>query len=173
MKETSGASRVLFGMKRFRPPVLACLILLSVAACEGRDPVANDVEAAAPAATPATDSSGALPGSPPPIAPGADPSGAIPAALQGHWGMTPADCITERGDNKGMLAITAERLEYYESRATPGTSIERGDNGISGNFNFIGEGQSWSKYVSLKLQNGRLVETQRNPATSYTYARCD
>lgn len=161
-EETSAGPLRSSGMKRFRLPLLSAILLLSVAACEGRGPVANDVDAVESPVAITFDS-----------ARDAEPDGAIPAALRGRWGMTPADCITTRGDNKGMLAITAERLEYYESRATPGTSIERGDNGISGNFDFVGEGQSWSKYVSLKLHNGTLVETLRNPMASYTYARCN
>ncbi len=31
----------------------------------------------------------------------------IPAALHGRWGMVPADCTSTRGDNKGLLTITA------------------------------------------------------------------
>ena len=95
-----------------------------------------------------------------------------PPALQGRWGLTPADCIPSRSDAKGLLTITADQIQFYESRGTPGTSIESNDSGISGNFNFTGEGQSWSKYVSLKLQHGGLVRTERSPMASYTYARC-
>ncbi|MEO7564983.1 MAG: hypothetical protein ABIR63_02625 [Sphingomicrobium sp.] len=173
MIETSGDALRSSGMKRFRLPLLAGAMLLSIAACDRGGPVANDVEGVTPAAITTATSTGAVPGSPPPIARDADPNGAIPAALQGRWGLSPADCITSRGDNKGMLQVTAEQLMFFESRATPGTSIERRDTGISGNFDFTGEGQRWSKYVSLTLQNGRLVETERSPATSYTYARCN
>lgn len=158
-------------MKHLRPPILAGLLIVSIAACEKRDPVLDEANAVAPTA--ATDDSGAVAGGPPPISPAAEGGGVIAPALQGRWGLTPADCISSRGAAKGLLTITANQIQFYESRGTPGTSIESNDSGISGNFNFTGEGQSWSKYVSLKLQNGSLVRTERSPMASYTYARCD
>lgn len=147
------------------------LLLVSAAACTQEQPVDNNADAIAPA--PVTNSSaGAVAGGPPPITANADAGGSIPAALQGRWGLTPADCTTTKGDEKGLLTITADSLKFYESRGTPGTSIESDDSGISGNFNFTGEGQSWSKYVSLKLSGDGLVRTERSPMQSYTYAKC-
>ena len=151
-------------------PLGAMLVVGAMAACEKRDPVADEANAI-PAAPVASDDAGPAAGGPP--APGSShASGPIPAALQGKWGLTPADCISTRGDAKGLLEIGPDSLKFYESRAVPGTSIEAGDQGISGNFNFTGEGQEWSKYVSLKLQGKVLTRTERNPVASYNYARC-
>jgi hypothetical protein len=160
-------------MKLLRPPILASLLILSVAACGKRDPVADEANAVAPSAASTNDSAGAVAGGPPPISPDATSGGVIALPIQGRWGLTPADCTSMRGDAKGLLTITADQIQFYESRGTPGTSIESNDSGISGNFNFTGEGQNWSKYVSLKLQHGELVRTERGPMASYTYARCD
>ena len=96
----------------------------------------------------------------------------IPEAMRGRWGLVAADCTSTRGDAKGLLEIGPDSLKLYESRAVPGTSIETDHQGISGNFNFTGEGQTWSKYVSLKLQGEVLTRTDRNPVASYNYARC-
>ena len=159
-------------MKRFHPPILAGLAIMAIAACAKRDPVDESANAVGPPAT-TNDSAGAVAGGPPPISNAAVPSGTIPAALQGRWGLTPADCSSTRGDAKGLLVIGADKLKFYESQAVPGVSIESSDDGISGEFNFTGEGQSWSKYVSLKLQGDELVRTERNPMASYTYAKCD
>jgi hypothetical protein len=156
-------------MRPFYLPLGAMLVVAAMAACEKRDPVAD--EANAIPAAPATQSAGTIAGGPPSPAAG-DASGPIPAALHGRWGMTPADCISTRGDAKGLLEIGPDALKFYESRAVPGTTIETGDQGISGNFNFTGEGQEWSKYVSLKLQGEVLTRTERNPVASYDYARC-
>ena len=86
--------------------------------------------------------------------------------------MTPGDCTSTRGDAKGLLEIGPDYLKFYESRAVPGTSIETEANAISGNWNFTGEGQQWSRYVSLQLQGKVLNRTERNPVASYDYARC-
>ena len=160
------------GMKRFHTSLCAALILVSLAACGKRDPVDNNAGAIAPVPTD-PDATGAVAGGPPPLSNNAEPGGIIPAAIQGRWGLTPADCTSTRGDAKGLLEISADSLKFYESRGTPGTSIESDDTGISGNFNFTGEGQTWSKYVSLKLQGDGLVRTERSPMASYTYAKCD
>lgn len=151
-------------------PLGALLVVGAMASCEKRDPVADEADAIP--ATPVTnDNAGAVAGGPPGPA-SAAVAGPIPPAIRGRWGLTPADCISTRGDAKGLLEIGPDSLKFYESRAVPGTSIETSDQTISGNFNFTGEGQQWSKYVSLKLQGKVLNRTERNPVASYNYARC-
>ncbi len=164
-----GPSSRLGSMKPIHLPLSALLVVGAMAACEKRDPVADEANAIPPAPV-TTDSAGPLAGGPP--GPAATVAGPIPAAIRGRWGLTPADCISNRGDAKGLLEIGPDSLKFYESRAVPGTSIETGDQGISGNFNFTGEGQQWTKYVSLKLQGEVLTRTERNPVASYNYARC-
>jgi hypothetical protein len=158
-------------MKRFRLPIFASFMVASIAACDAGDPVDKDANAIGPAEVTET-SAGKAAGGPPPAA-GSGVPGTIPTAIQGRWGITPADCVAGPGDAQGLLTIGPEEIKFYESRATPGTSIEAKDNGISGNWNFSGEGETWSEYVSLKLQDDGLVRTERNPPTTYTYARCD
>ena len=142
-------------------PLGALLVVAAMAACEQRDPVAD--EATGNSAAPVTNDS---------ASPADSEPGPIPASLRGRWGLTPADCISGRGDAKGLLEIGPDYLKFYESRAVPGTSIETEDDAISGNWNFTGEGQQWSKYVSLQLQGKVLNRTDRNPVASYDYARC-
>jgi hypothetical protein len=148
-------------MKPFYLQLGALLVVGAMAACEKRDPVAEEANAipAAPVANDVASSSDAAPGP-------------IPASLRGRWGMTPADCTSTRGDAKGLLEIGPDSLKFYESRAVPGTSIETEQDAISGNWNFTGEGQEWSKYVSLQIQGKVLNRTERNPVASYNYARC-
>ena len=148
-------------MRPFYLPLGAVLVVAAMAACEKRDPVADEANAIAP--TPVANVSAA----PVDTAPGP-----IPASIRGRWGLTPADCTSTRGDAKGLLEIGPDSLKFYESRALPGTSIETEENAISGNWNFTGEGQEWSKYVSLQLQGKVLNRTERNPVASYNYARC-
>lgn len=156
-------------MKPYYLPLGAVLVVAAMAACEKRDPVAD--EANAIPAAPAADSAGTIAGGPP--APAAtNAAGPIPTALHGRWGLTPADCVPNRSDAKGLLEIGPDSLKFYESRAMPGTSIETEANAISGNWNFTGEGQEWTKYVSFKLQGKVLTRTERNPVASYDYARC-
>lgn len=162
---------------RLRVPVVTCALILTIAACGKRDPVADNANGAALPA-PVNDTTPDPAGSPPTnattpangVAPTA--TATIPAPLQGRWGLTPADCTSTRGDAKGLLVVTANRMTFYESRAVPSTGVETDGDSISGNFDFTGEGQAWTKYESLKRSGDKLTRTETNPAASYTYAKC-
>jgi hypothetical protein len=86
--------------------------------------------------------------------------------------MTPADCTSTKGDNKGLLVISADRLTFYESRAVPARNVSAAKDSIGGDFTFTGEGQSWSKFETLQLKKDKLVRTESSPMASFTYARC-
>jgi len=157
---------------------------ITLAACGGSDPVAEDAENAT--ALPSIDNvAGGRDGVPsadgaPPQSTAAAPSAsaatgpapAIPASLLGRWGMTPGDCTSTRGDAKGLLVVGSDGLRFYESRAVPMTNVQTSDDSFSGNFAFAGEGQTWTKYQALSLDDDRLIRTESSPMASFTYARC-
>jgi len=178
---------------RFRLPFFSSALILAVAACGRQGPVADQanntgnliavVDQANATATAARTEAGKAP--PPPAAPpaaaasptgapppGPRPSGPIPAALQGRWGLTPADCTSTHGDAKGLLVITDGELRFYESRAVPAAGAQIDAGLISGNFDFAGEGRTWTRYEALKRAGDKLTRTETNPAASYTYAKC-
>jgi hypothetical protein len=153
-----------------------CACAAFVAGCHSSDPVDNQANGnalAAPDNHAVPDAVGAAP-SAETDANAAGPTAAvtIPAALHGRWGLTPADCTSTRGDAKGLLTISGHDLRFYESIAVPGTDIQSHPTSINGHFNFTGEGQSWSNFVSLKVTGNKLVRTETNPAASFTYAKC-
>ena len=160
---------------------LAAGTLLWVTACGKPEPVASNVAAAKPPVPAKADAPDPLGGPPentasaqgqaPPTAPD-KPAPAIPAALQGRWGLAPEDCPSTRGDAKGLLVVEPGALRFYESRAVPSPGAQADSDSITGNFRFTGEGQSWTKFETLELREGRLVRTESNPAASYTYAKC-
>jgi len=162
---------------RLRLPLVTCALILTIAACGKRDPVADNANGAALPA-PVKDTTPDPAGLPPDNATtsanavSSEPTATIPASLQGRWGLTPADCVSTRSDTKGLLVVTSDRLTFYESRAVPGAGVETDNDSISGNFDFTGEGQSWSKYQALKRSRDKLTRTETNPAASYTYAKC-
>jgi len=153
--------------------LLACAAL---AACSKRDPVddkATKNTAGLPTINePAPDATGAPPANATAAQPLPPPAAAIPAALHGRWGLAPADCFSTRGDTKGLLVVGPDGVKFYESRAVPAADAQTGDDSISGDFRFTGEGQTWTKFESLELQGKELVRTESNPMASFTYARC-
>jgi len=161
-------------MARLR--LTSLFLALAAAGCGKPEPV--DENAAGAAATlpevnvPAPSATGEPRVATSPAQPLPEPTATIPAALQGRWGLTPADCTTTRGDAKGLLIVTPDELRFYESRAVPAAGAQAGANSIAGDFAFTGEGQSWTKYESLKVDKNVLTRTETKPTTSFSYAKC-
>ena len=60
-------------------------------------------------------------------------------------GMVPADCTSTRGDNKGLITVDADSIKFYESRATLAKVTMNAPENFTGDFDFTGEGQTWTK----------------------------
>jgi hypothetical protein len=169
-------------MKFVRTSLLA--LVFALGGCGGNDPVADGADNTA--GLPSIDNvAGGRDGAPsadgapptnvataPASAAISKPAATIPAALHGRWGLTPADCITTRGDAKGLLIIGSDALRFYESRATPAHNVELSENSIGADFTFTGEGQTWTKFQTLALEDDKLVRTESSPMASFTYVRC-
>jgi hypothetical protein len=170
-------------MKFVHTSVLA--LAFALAACNSNDPVAEEAENTAglpsvdnvaggrdgqPSADGAPPANGVS--TPAPPAANQGPAAAIPAALQGRWGMTPADCTSTRGDAKGLLVVSSDGLRFYESRAVPSRNVQKSDDSFSADFGFTGEGQTWTKFQTLTLDDDKLVRTESSPMASFTYVRC-
>ena len=160
---------------RKAPPAFMLLLL---AACGSRSPVAKGAENTA--ALPTINKPAPSPhGEPPKTSTAAAASRptasafAFPTALQGRWGLTPMDCTSTRGDAKGLLIIAPDRMQFYESRALPATDVQVTGDAVAGTFDFTGEGQSWSKYQSLQIRSHSLIRTESNPTASFSYAKCE
>ena len=170
-------------MKFIHASLLALAFALT--ACGGNDPVAEEAENTA--GLPSVDNVAggrdgqpSADGAPPangvatPAATPANsaPAASIPAALHGRWGMTPADCTSTRGDAKGLLVVNSDGLRFYESRAVPARNAQKSDDSFSADFAFTGEGQQWTKFQTLTLEDDKLVRTESSPMASFTYVRC-
>ena len=134
-------------------PILAVsAAALALTACSGETP--QPASSDAPGSTPALpDSAASLPTEAP--AASADPAATptmtkpvgatFPPALVGRWGMVPADCTSQRGDNKGMITITPGEIRFYESVATIAAIKESGANRLRATLAFEGEGMQWTR----------------------------
>lgn len=158
-------------------PIVTIASVATLVACSGQDPVApeannissSEVDVLPPDESPATPTNDLENGADEPVV---EATSTIPASFQGRWALSPADCTSTRGDNKGLLTVAADKLTFYEARAIPAGSLKQTKDSVSGDFNFTGEGQKWKRYQVLELQNSKLVRTESSPMASYTYARC-
>lgn len=159
-----------------RPLFISLSFIALVAACSNHGPVdkkANGASLPAPVDHSVPNATGAPPTAEQvknPIVPAK--AIALPAALQGRWGLTPADCTSTRGDAKGLLTISGGELRFYESRAVPGADVEVEPTSVAGTFDFTGEGQSWSRFQSLLTNGDKLARTETNPSASFSYVKC-
>ncbi len=98
----------------------------------------------------------------------------IPAAFHGRWGMVLADCTSTLGDNKGLITIAGDTINFYESRGKLTKVTLNAPENFTGTFAFTGEGQSWTNSQNLKLTGGSitLVRSETDVAQSYSYKRC-
>ena len=158
-------------------PIFTIASVATLVACSGQDPVApeannissSEVDVLPPDESDATPSKDLANGGDEPVA---QTTGTIPAAFPGRWGLTPADCTSTRGDNKGLLTIAADKLTFYEARAVPSGDLEQTKTSVSGDFSFTGEGETWKRHQVLEIRDSKLTRTESSPMASYTYARC-
>lgn len=138
--------------------------LLSLAACgDGGQPPANDTIAVPDNAIVTLPAPPETPGPAPSPSTSASPDSGtgIPVALHGRWGLVPADCTSTRGDNKGLLTINATTLRFYESVATLGKVTERAAGRIVAEFAMTGEGQEWTRRMTLDTADGGKTLVRR------------
>ena len=152
--------------------------LLALAACDNGTQGAGTTaeEAAADGNLAANSSVGKTPS--PPADTGTPAPTEIPAAIRGRWGMVPGDCTSTRGDAKGLLTITAGKLQFYESVGTLDTIMEAEPTRIRAAFDFEGEGMTWQREVVLDAQDAGATLIRREYGEDaepgpFRYAKCN
>ena len=158
-----------------RIPIISCLLLVTIAACNSRGPVDAQAKATTglpDVSLPAPTAIGEPHGPTVPAKAEPPPAASIPAALQVRWALAPGDCAASTDGAKSLLVVTPHEIHFFESHAVPAAGIESDANSICGTFAFTGEGRSWTKYEALKLTQQRLTRTEINPSASFSYARC-
>lgn len=96
----------------------------------------------------------------------------LPMAFRGRWGLVQADCTSTNGDNKGLMAVEAERLTFYESRATVGEVELISATAVKAHLEFSGEGQTWQQDTALTLEDQNHVLTRVADGQTLRYTRC-
>lgn len=104
------------------------------------------------------------------IAADADMAGPVPTALQGRWTGLNDRCGDRAADKE--LNILPDQLVFHESVGTVQKATPGEDGRLSVTAAFTGEGQSWTRTMSLALADDgqRLIIV--NDGTSATRKRC-
>lgn len=164
-------------------PLASAAVAAAVAACAETGESGAENAAAAddidvlPAdesvATPTNDLAAGVIDTPPPenaVAP--NPDTAIPATLHGRWGLTAADCRSERDDTTGLVTIAADRINFHNSIAVVRTIDSSTPTRIEGEFAFAGGGRTWTGPMSWSVEGNRLVRLDSEADSRLVYMRC-
>lgn len=135
--------------------VLIPAIFLALAACGGADEPASPLDEESPIPV---EPDGGIGDGATPIAEEFETG--IPSALQGRWGLVPADCEPGRADAKGLMIVSVDKLEFYESVGTLGEPSERLPQRLRADFAFTGEGMTWTREMSLETDGETLMRTE-------------
>ncbi|WP_219729774.1 hypothetical protein [Sphingomonas sp. NBWT7] len=98
--------------------------------------------------------------------------GRLPPAFLGRWGLVPADCTSTRGDAKGLMTVEADRLTFYESRATISKLTAVSPTELRASLAFSGEGQEWTQETPLVLEDNGNALTRVADGQTLRYTRC-
>ncbi|QNE33259.1 hypothetical protein F1C10_01780 [Sphingomonas sp. NBWT7] len=96
----------------------------------------------------------------------------MPPAFLGRWGLVPADCTSTRGDAKGLMTVEADRLTFYESRATISKLTAVSPTELRASLAFSGEGQEWTQETPLVLEDNGNALTRVADGQTLRYTRC-
>jgi hypothetical protein len=151
--------------------------LLALAACDNGTQGADITTEEAAAGGDLAENSSVAPVANPGAATDPAPT-AIPVALRGRWGLVPGDCTSTRGDAKGLLTITADKLEFYESVGMLDSVAEAAATRVRGSFDFEGEGMTWQRDVVLDVQDDGATLVRREYGDDaapgpFRYAKCN
>ncbi|MFC0590113.1 hypothetical protein ACFFF7_11860 [Novosphingobium aquiterrae] len=159
--------------------VLALAAMLALAACSNETPAPVPSEDAATfAPPPPAASEPAAPTATPTAAPsGPVAAAAFPAAMLGRWGLVPADCTSQRGDNKGMITVSAREIRFYESVARIDKVKDSSENRMRATLAYDGEGMQWSRDAQFEVKSGAgqlVLQEYGDDAVPgpRTYTRC-
>jgi hypothetical protein len=133
--------------------------LAGLAACSQQSPESppTGTEAASPSQAPSPLPSSSPVASEAPLAPGT-----IPAAMQGRWGLVPADCTSTRGDAKGLIVVSARDIRFYESLAKIIKASAATPSSLRAEFALSGEGETWSREMALEIADDGKALVRRD-----------
>lgn len=102
----------------------------------------------------------------------------FPTAFEGYWGATPGDCELANIAATGRIAVERDTIRFYESRARVQSLSERSPYEVTTELRFSGEGESWARQATWRLEQGgtTLIRSESASATAparvVRYQRC-
>lgn len=97
----------------------------------------------------------------------------FPGGYQGRWATSQAACAGN-DDNVQLMSLQGKLVKFHESVGTMTEGKRETSRSMVAKFDFVGEGEKWTKSIAFKLgKDGKtLTRIDGNDGQSYLYEQC-
>jgi len=98
----------------------------------------------------------------------------FPSGYQGRWAKTAADCPIDPEHSENVISLQGRLLKFQESAGTMTAGKRMTSKTIQAEFDFVGEGEKWTKSIGFEMSENRekLTRTDGESGMTYHYVRC-
>lgn len=98
----------------------------------------------------------------------------FPGAYQGRWATTISGCAEDPENSPEMMSLQGKLVKFHESIGTMTAGKRMTSKTMEAEFDFVGEGEKWSKPIAFELSDDRkrITRTDKDDGASYQYVQC-
>jgi hypothetical protein len=98
----------------------------------------------------------------------------FPGGYQGRWARTQAGCADDPENSEQMMSLQGKLVKFHESVGTMTAGKRMTSKTMEAEFDFVGEGEKWSKTIAFEMTEDRkrITRTDKDDGASYQYVQC-
>lgn len=98
----------------------------------------------------------------------------FPGGYQGRWAATPSACADDPQNSPQVMSLQGKLVKFHESIGTMIAGKRITSKTIEAEFEFVGEGEKWSKPIKFELSDDlkRITRTDKDDNSAYQYVQC-
>jgi hypothetical protein len=98
----------------------------------------------------------------------------FPGAYQGRWARTASGCADDPENSPEMMSLQGRLVKFHESIGTMTAGKRMTSKTMEAEFEFVGEGEKWSKPIAFELSEDRqrITRTDKDDGAAYQYVQC-
>lgn len=98
----------------------------------------------------------------------------FPGGYQGRWAMTQSACAEDPENSPNTMSLQGKLVKFHESIGTMTEGKRETSRTMEGAFEFMGEGEKWTKTIAFELsKDGKsLTRTDGDDQATYRYVQC-
>jgi hypothetical protein len=98
----------------------------------------------------------------------------FPGAYQGRWARTASACTDDPENSPEMMSLQGRLVKFHESIGTMTAGKRMTSKTMEAEFEFVGQGEKWSKPIAFELSEDRkrITRTDKDDGTAYQYVQC-